>query len=122
MMRPVACGRMTDYSEVNCCNQMWVLKKYIDKTFFPAANVRCRSRSSLSSIGGNFQNGVGGLAEEPHHAFEVLRSRGQEELLSHELQPPQAQATQSDLILQFGEQRFHLLSLALRTGKLGRVR
>src|SRR5215471_1168605 len=61
------------------------------------------SASSLSSLGGNFQNGSCRLAEEPHQALEVLRSRGQEELFPHELESPQAQTTQADLILQFGE-------------------
>jgi len=43
-------------------------------------------------------------------------------LLSHELQSAQAQATQPDLILQFREQGFQLLSLPLCLGELGRVR
>lgn len=62
------------------------------------------------------------LAEEPHQALNILGHGCQEELLSHELQSPQAQAAQPDLILQFREQRFHLLSLPLCLGKLGRVR
>jgi hypothetical protein len=61
------------------------------------------------------------LAEEPDQALEVLRSCREEELLSHELQPPQAQAAESDLIL-FSEQCFHLLSLPLCTGELWRLR
>jgi hypothetical protein len=38
------------------------------------------------------------LAEEPHQSLDVLRSRWQEELLPHELQSPQAQATQTNLM------------------------
>jgi len=53
------------------------------------------------------------LAEEADEPFDILRCRGQEELLANELHSSQAQATQSDLILQFREQRFHLLSLPL---------
>ena len=62
------------------------------------------------------------LTEESHQALDVLGRRGQEELLSHELQSSQAQATQSDLILQFREQCFHFLSLPLCMGKLWRAR
>jgi len=61
------------------------------------------------------------LAEEADQPLDVLRSRREEELLSHELHSPQAQATQSDLILQLCEQRFHLLSLPLCARKAGRV-
>ena len=62
------------------------------------------------------------MAEEPHQAFEVLRSCGHEELLPHKLQSPQAQATQPDLIFQFSEQCFHLLSLPLGMRELWRLR
>ncbi len=62
------------------------------------------------------------MAEEPHESLDVLGRRCQEELLAHELQPPQAQATHSDLILQFREQGFDLLSLPLCMGELWRVR
>jgi len=61
------------------------------------------------------------LAEEAHEPLDVLHCGRQEELLPHELESTQAQATESDLILQFGEQRFHLLSLSLGPGKLRRV-
>jgi hypothetical protein len=44
-----------------------------------------------------------------------------EELLSDEPQSPQAQATQSDLILEFRKQGLNFLSLALCPGELGRV-
>src|SRR5437667_6600286 len=50
------------------------------------------------------------LAEEADQSLDVLRSRCHEELLANELHSTQAQATQSDLILEFCEQRFHLLS------------
>jgi hypothetical protein len=52
----------------------------------------------------------------------VLRRRSQEELLPHELQSSQTQATQPDLILQFREQGFYLLSLPLGVGELGGTR
>jgi len=85
--------------------------------FMPEVTAFCYIFGEKCGLGGNFPNRSCRLAEEPHQALEVLRSRGPEALLPHELQSTQAQATQSDLILQFGEQRFHLLSLALRTGK-----
>jgi hypothetical protein len=59
--------------------------------------------------------------EEAHQSLDVLSYRCQEELLAHELESPQSQAPQSDLILQFGEQGFHLLSLPLCFGELWRV-
>jgi hypothetical protein len=61
------------------------------------------------------------LAEEPHQSLDVLRSRGQEELLPHELQSPQAQATQTNLMLEFREQGFYFFSLPLRVSELRRV-
>ena len=54
------------------------------------------------------------LAEEADQSLDVLRSRCHEELLANELHSTQAQATQSDLILQFREQRFHLFSWCLQ--------
>jgi hypothetical protein len=39
------------------------------------------------------------LAEEADESLDVLGRRGQEELLAHELQSPQAQPTQPNLIL-----------------------
>jgi hypothetical protein len=51
------------------------------------------------------------LAEESHQALDILRSRRQEELFTNKLHPAQAQATESDLILKFCKQRFHLSSL-----------
>jgi hypothetical protein len=41
------------------------------------------------------------LAEEAHQSSDVLGGRRQEELLTNELHSAQAQATQSDLILEF---------------------
>jgi len=77
-----------------------VLKKYSNETSF-----RCErtlpSFSSLSSLSGHLQNRSSGRAEEPHQALELLRGCGQEELFPHELESPQAQATQTDVILQF---------------------
>jgi hypothetical protein len=77
-----------------------VLKKYFNETSF-----RCErtfpSLSSLSSLSGHLQNRSSGRAEEPHQALEVLRDCGQEELFQHELESPQAQATQTEVILQF---------------------
>src|ERR1700683_3879472 len=61
------------------------------------------------------------LAEEPYESLDVLSRRCQEELLPHELQPAQAQATQSDLVFQFREQGFYFLSLSLCMGECGRV-
>ncbi|MGB7643105.1 MAG: hypothetical protein WBL82_17585, partial [Terriglobales bacterium] len=61
------------------------------------------------------------LTEEAHQSLDVLSYRGQEELLAHEPESPQTQAPQSDLILQFREQGFHLLSLPLCFGELWRV-
>ena len=61
------------------------------------------------------------LAEEADQSLDVLRSRCHEELLANELHSTQAQATQSDLILEFSEQRFHLLSLPLCVREARRV-
>jgi len=61
------------------------------------------------------------LAEEADQSFDVLGGRCQEELLANELHSTQAQATQSDLILEFSEQRFHLLSLPLCVREARRV-
>src|SRR5437762_10228017 len=53
----------------------------------------------------------------------IAGNRGccQEELLANELHSTQAQATQSDLILQFREQRFHLFSFPLCVREAWRV-
>src|SRR3954466_15761320 len=72
-------------------------------------------------LSGGYRSRCYRSAEEPHQSFDVLRYRCQEELLSHELQSAQTQAPQSDLILQFREQGFHLLSLPLCFGELWRI-
>jgi hypothetical protein len=60
-------------------------------------------------------------AEEPHQTLDVLGRGCQEELLSNKPQSPQAEAAQSDQILQFREQGFHLLSLPLCIPELWRI-
>jgi hypothetical protein len=67
------------------------------------------------------QVGLWRLAEEPDQSFDVVGGRCEEEFLANEHQSKQAQATQSDLILQFCEQRFHLLSLPLCVREARRV-
>jgi hypothetical protein len=59
--------------------------------------------------------------EKAHQSLDVLSYRCEEELLAHEPESPQTQAPQSDLILQFREQGFHLFSLPLGFGELWRV-
>ena len=54
-------------------------------------------------LSGGWQNRCCRLAEEPHQSLDVLGSCCQEELLLNELQSPQAQAAQTDLILEFRE-------------------
>src|SRR5579859_484124 len=81
-----------------------------------AAFVLCVRLSS------GWQNRGGRLAEEPHQSLDVLGGCRQEELLPLELQSAQTQATQSDLILEFCEQGFHLFSFPLCLGKFWRVR
>jgi hypothetical protein len=61
------------------------------------------------------------LTEEAHQSLDVLSYCCQEELLAHEPESPQTQASQSDLILQFREQSFRPLSLPLCFGELWRV-
>src|SRR5437879_13642248 len=53
--------------------------------------------------------------------FWAWAGRCQEELLANKLHSTQAQATKSDLILEFCEQRFHLLSLPLCVREARRV-
>jgi hypothetical protein len=62
------------------------------------------------------------LAEESHQSLDVLRRRCQEELLPHEFQSPQAQATESDLVLEFRKQGFYFFPLPLCLGELWCVR
>jgi len=100
---------------------MWLLKKSVIGISFGCDHCGCRV-SPLASLSGGWQNRSCRLAEEAHESLDVLRYRCQEELLPHELQSPQPQAAQTDLMLEFREQRFHLLSLPLCLGKLGRVR
>ena len=69
-------------------------------------------------LNGGRQNRCCRLTEEAHQSLDVLRRCCQEELLAYELESPQTQAPQSDLILQFCEQGFHLLSLPLCFGEL----
>ena len=57
------------------------------------------------------------MVEEAHQPFDILRSGCQEELLANKLHPAQAQATESDLILEFRKQSLYLSSLPLRVGK-----
>src|SRR4029077_4773539 len=75
-----------------------------------------------AQLSSSLHSGYRRLAEEADQSLEVLGSRCQEELLPHELQAAQAQATQSDVILEFREQGFHLFSFPLCLGKLRRVR
>jgi hypothetical protein len=68
----------------------------------------CLCRVFLLSVrlSGGWPNRCGRWAEKPRQSLDVLSRRCQEELLSHELQSVQAQATQSNLILKFREQGF----------------
>jgi hypothetical protein len=68
-------------------------------------------------LSGGRQNRCCRLTEEAHQSLDVLSYRCQEELLAHEPESPQTQASQSDLILQFREQGFDLLSLPLCFGE-----
>src|ERR1035437_1714150 len=102
-------------------NRLWVLKNAVIGTCFLAGSVAADKFSFLTSAKGDWHRRGYRLAEEPHQSLDVLRGRRQEELLTHELQSPQAQAAQSDLMLQFREQGFHLLPLPLCFGELWRV-
>src|SRR5437660_1604420 len=100
--------------------RLWVLKKSLNGTpFHRRACVAGFLVSVRLSCGG--QNRCCRPTEEAHQSLDVLSYRCQEELLAHEPESPQSQAPQSDLILQFGEQGFHLLSLPLCFGELWRV-
>ena len=72
-------------------------------------------------LDGGRQNRCGRLTEEAQQSLDVLSYRCQEELLAHEPESAQTQAPQSDLILEFCEQGFHLFSLRLCFGELRRV-
>ena len=58
------------------------------------------------------------MTEEANQPLQVLRYCCQVEPFPHKPQSPQTQAPQSDLIFQFREQGFHLLSLPLGFGEL----
>src|SRR5579863_683911 len=88
---------------------MWVWKKSVNGTAFRLRACRRRVFVSVRLRGGG-ENRCGWLTEEAHQSLDVLSYRCQEELLAHESESPQTQAPQSDLILQFREQGFHLLS------------
>ena len=98
------------------------VEKGRDRNIFLAAIIAAVEFLLLPHLGGGFDGGCCRLAEEPHESLDVLGCRCQEELLPHELQSPQAQAPQPDLILEFREQRFYFLSLPLCLRELGRVR
>ena len=97
-----------------------MLKKSLNGTPF---HLRAYVAGFLVSVRlrGSRQNRCCRLTEEAHQSLDVLSYRCEEELLAHEPESPQTQAPQSDLILQFREQGFHLLSLPLCFGELWRV-
>jgi hypothetical protein len=70
------------------CNRLWVLKNYRKESEVLGGVTQLFFLSVLLSS--SFQNGPRRMAEEPHQALEVLGSGGQEELLPHKLQSPQA--------------------------------
>ena len=92
-----------------------------DRNVFLAAMIAAVEFFLSSQLGGRLCSRCFGLVEEAHQSLDVLSYRCQEELLAHEPESPQTQAPQSDLILQFREQGFHLLSLPLCFGELWRV-
>src|SRR6476620_6945491 len=81
----------------------------------PSSPFSTKSRSS-------FYSGYCRWTEEPDESFDVLSRRCEEELLSDKLESAEAQAAQPDLVLEFREQRFHLLPLSLCLLELGRLR
>src|SRR6516162_2660645 len=90
------------YLQVCECNREWVLKNCIKKRFSGCPYHRS-SPCFPPRLSGGYQHRWGRSAKEPHQSLHVLRYRGQEELLTHEFQSPQTQATQPDLILKFCE-------------------
>jgi hypothetical protein len=96
------------------------VEKLPQQNGFSSASMPSRLSVSVRLSGGR-QNRCCRLTEEAHQSLDVLSYRCQEELLAHEPESPQTQAPQSDLILQFREQGFHLLSLPLCFGELWRV-
>jgi hypothetical protein len=110
-------GRKLDFFNTH---RLWVLKKSLNgMPFHLRACVAGFLIFVRLSCGG--QNRCCRPTEEAHQSLDVLSYRCQEELLAHEPESPQTQAPQSDLILQFREQGFHLLSLPLCFGELWRV-
>jgi hypothetical protein len=97
-------------------------EKLRDRNVFLAAIIAVVEFFLSHQLSGSFHSGCCRLVEEPHRSLDVLGRRCQEELLPHEPQSRQAQATQSDLAPQFREQGFHLLSLPLCLGEFWRVR
>jgi hypothetical protein len=95
-----------------------VLKKSVIVYFSPVMMIAVAEFLFSSQLRGGFHSGYFVLTEEAHQSLDVLRSRCQEELLAHELQSPQTQAPQSDLILQFCKQGLYFLSLPLCFGEL----
>ena len=89
-------------------------------TTFTAASVSLPSFFPVQ-LSVRWKNARHRLAEEPHESLDVLGYGGQEELLADEPQSPQAQATQSNLILEFRKQGLNFLWLALCLGELGRA-
>ena len=67
----------------------------------------------LAHLSSSRYRGSGRPAQESYQSFDVLGGGRQEELLSDEVQPAQAQATRTDVTLEFGEQCFDLLPLSL---------
>src|SRR5580692_8551171 len=96
-----------------------MLKKSLNRTPFHLR--ACRGFLVSVRLSGGRQNRYCRVTQEADQSLDVLSYRCQEELLAHEPESPQTQAPQSDLILQFREQGFHLLSLPLCFGELFRV-
>src|ERR1039457_4872754 len=94
------------------------VEKVRDRNVLLAAIIAAIEFFVSPPLSGSFHSRGYRLAEDPHSPLDVLGHGRQEELLPHELQSAQAQATQSDLILQFREQGFHLLSFPLCLRKL----
>jgi len=90
------------------------VEKVRDRNIFLAAIKAAVEFFLPPQLSGSFQGRCCQLPEEPHESLDVLGHRCQEELLPHEPQSPQAQAMQSDLVLQFREQGFHLSFGAIR--------
>src|SRR6478672_3279622 len=103
------------------CNRLWVLKNSVTRRPLGSGD-SCGELFFSSRLSSDLQSRCYRLTEEAHQSLDVLCHRCQEELLAHELQSAQAQAAQSNLILEFREQGFHLFPFPLCLRKLGRVR